>query len=211
MVADTLARDRATWKERLLWLGLSYLLFYLIYSFTGWYAGRLEHVESFMFRLEQQMPFISCMVIPYMSSGVFFAYVFCICSYKDELHLLARRLNFVTLVSGIFFMLFPLQFSLARPQVDNECFRFLFRFLELYDTPYNQAPSLHISYACIFWSVIARKVRGGWKIGMAAWLWLMGLSTLFIYQHHLIDVITALILVYVTFLLFPGSKKRNTN
>lgn len=208
MVAKEIDR-KATIKAKLGGLCLSYILFMIIYNFCGWYASNLEHVGSFVFRFEEYIPFLAWMIIPYMSSGLFFALIFFMCSEQKELTLLTKRINFVTIVSGLFFIILPLKFTFVKPELDSPILRFFFQFLNTWDTNYNQAPSLHISYACIFWSVLHRELHGKWKIVIAIWLLLMGISTLTVYQHHLIDIMAALLLICITFFLFSERKDRN--
>ncbi len=195
--------------EKICWLCLSYVIFFLVYNFCGWYASNASSVDSFVFKFEYHIPFLPWMIIPYMSSGLFFALVFFLCSSKNELRLLTKRINFVTIVSGLFFILFPLKFTLTKPEVTNSFYNFCFQFLNKWDTIYNQAPSLHISYICIFWSVIRKNISGKWKLIIGIWLLLMGISTLTVFQHHLIDIIPALILICITFIIFSEKDKRN--
>lgn len=208
MVAKEINK-RATIKDKLWGLCISYVIFLILYNLSGWYASNTEGVGSFVFDFEHNIPFLPWMIVPYMSSGVLFIGVFFLCSYQDELVLLIKRINFITIVSGLFFILLPLRFSFIKPETDNPALGFLYQFLNTWDTNYNQAPSLHISYACIFWSVIRHKLTGKWKLTAGIWLLIMSISTLTIYQHHLIDIIAALLLVCITFLIFSDTKKRN--
>lgn len=191
-------------RQRLIALLICSVLFLAIYNASGFYASGLEQVSSFVFPFEKYIPFLPWMIIPYMSSGLFFALVFFIVKQKEELNVLFRRMIFITVVSGICFFLFPLKFSFPKPSVDSAFLNFFFRFLNTWDTNFNQAPSLHVSYACVFWSVLSPKLNGYKKIVLDIWIFLMAVSTLTVYQHHLIDVITALVLVCITFYIFPN-------
>lgn len=177
-------------------------VFYVIYSLTGAYASTLEHVPSLSFSFEKYIPFISCTIYPYMSSGLFFTLVFFLCRTSEELAVLSKRILFITVVSGACFFLFPLRQSFVRPETTN----LLFSFLNQYDTPFNQAPSLHIGYIFIFWTALR---NNKYKQLLRVWLCVMALSTLTLYQHHLIDVISAYALGCVTSLLFPYCRERN--
>lgn len=180
------------------------LLFQLGYSGAAIYASQLAFVPAFTFSFERCIPFIPWMIVPYMSSGLFFALVPFFCRSRAELWGYAQRFSFITVVSICCFFLFPLRFSFDRPTVENPALGFFFAFLEKYDSPFNQAPSLHVAYACLFWSVIGKQLKGWIKWILGIWLVLMGLATLTVYQHHLIDVLAALILVHVGFVLFPS-------
>ncbi|WP_104385254.1 phosphatase PAP2 family protein [Sphingobacterium sp. HMA12] len=181
------------------------LLFQLTYPFTAAYVASIAAVPSFVFDFEQHIPFIPWMILPYMSSGLFFCLVPFYCGQKKELLCYAKRFTFVTLIAALCFLLFPLRFSFDRPQVENPLFTIFFSFLKEYDSPFNQAPSLHVAYAYLFWSVLRWKFNGWKKIILGIWLLLMGLGTLTVYQHHTIDLLTACLLVQASFILFPNA------
>jgi len=181
------------------------LFFQLTYPYTAAYASSLAAVPSFVFDFEQYIPFVPWMILPYMSSGLFFFLVPFYCRQKGELLCYAKRFTFVTLIAALCFLLFPLRFSFDRQSVEYPLFTIFFSFLKEYDSPFNQAPSLHVAYACLFWSVLRWKFNGWKKIILGIWLLLMGLGTLAVYQHHVIDLLTACILVQFSFILFPNA------
>lgn len=188
------------WK--LICLFICWGVFFIIYHLSGTYAASFEYVPSIYFTFENYIPFLSYTIYPYMSSGLFFVYVFFLCRTPKELEVLSKRILFITIVSGACFLLFPLKQNFIRPDTANV----LFTFLDKYDTPFNQAPSLHIGYAFIFWSAVG---NSKFKILLRSWLCLMAISTLTLYQHHLIDVTSAFALGCVTSLLFPYLRERN--
>ncbi|MDR2122606.1 MAG: dual specificity protein phosphatase family protein [Flavobacteriaceae bacterium] len=200
---------KATLKDKFLGLMASYILFLIIYNFSGWYVSNIGNVDSFVFRFEYHIPFLSWMIVPYMSSGLLFGLVFFMCSSRNQLILLTKRINFITIVSGLCFIIFPLKYSFVKPEVETPLLNLCYQFLNSWDTNYNQAPSLHISYACVFWSILRTELNGRWKTAAEVWLLIMSISTLTIYQHHFIDIVAALLLVCVTFLVFPNNKNRN--
>ncbi|RKF41017.1 hypothetical protein BCY89_21585 [Sphingobacterium siyangense] len=180
------------------------LFFQLTYSAAAVHAANQTTVSSFVFPFEHFMPFVSWMIIPYMSSGLFFALVPFCCRSREELWVYTKRFSFITIFSICCFFIFPLRFSFDRPSVEHPVFKFFFTFLSKHDSPFNQAPSLHVAYACLFWSVLGRQLKGWTRWVVGIWLLFMGIATLTVYQHHLVDVLTALILVHVGFVLFPS-------
>lgn len=178
-------------------------VFGVVYNFNAWYASTLTYVPSFVFTFEKYIPFVSWTILAYMTSGVFFIGVFFLCKTLDELRTLTKRILFICLVSGIFFLLFPLKFSFTKPETTTILFDFLFQFIEHVDSPYNEAPSLHIAFAFIFWSVF-RNMNLKWRNIAAFWLVLLGISTLTTYQHHLLDIFTGAILAQISFIIFPS-------
>jgi membrane-associated phospholipid phosphatase len=195
---------RLTIKQKAVSLMLCSVIFILVYNYAAWHTSKLDRVPSFVFDFEKWIPFISWTIIPYMTSGLFFCTVFFFCSNKEELQVLTKRILFVTITAGICFILFPLKFSLLKPEINKSIFNYPFQFLNTFDSSFNQAPSLHIAYTFIFWTIF--KDLKKWRIFSAVWLILLGVSTLTTYQHHFIDVITGIILAHVSFIVLPYQK-----
>lgn len=181
------------------------IVFMMVYNYTAWHISTLAGVPSFVFDFEEHIPFIPWTIIPYMTSGFFFCWVFFCCNTKEQLRVLTQRMLFVTIVAGICFLLFPLRFSLPRPETEGFLFKHSFRFLKQFDSPFNQAPSLHITYAFIFWPVFRTFKKG--RNFIMLWLIFLGISTLTTYQHHFIDIITGTLLAHISFIVFPYHKK----
>ncbi|MDR3025916.1 phosphatase PAP2 family protein [Chryseobacterium sp.] len=195
---------RLTIERKTYALILCTIVFMMVYNFAAWYLSTLNEVPSFVFGFEKYIPFIPWSIIPYMTSGIFFCAVFFFCQNKEQLKVLTQRMLFVTIVAGLCFLLFPLKFSLPKPEVNSSFPGYSFYFLKTFDSPFNQAPSLHIAYAFIFWSVFRNLKRG--KTLLLFWLILLGISTLTTYQHHCIDIITGSILAHFSFIIFPYRK-----
>ncbi|MBP1167187.1 hypothetical protein JOE44_004071 [Chryseobacterium sp. PvR013] len=195
---------RLTIQRKLYALILCSIVFMMVYNFTAWYISKLTDVPSFVFNFENYIPFIPWSIIPYMTSGIFFCLVFFFCQNKQQLKVLTQRMLFVTVVAGICFLLFPLKFSLSKPEINDPVLGYSFQFLKVFDSPFNQAPSLHIAYAFIFWSVFRNLKKG--RSFVMLWLIILGISTLTTYQHHFIDVITGSILAHFSFIIFPYQK-----
>lgn len=185
-------------------LTLCTIVFMAVYNLSTWYASSLEDVPSFTFDFEKFIPFIPLSIIPYMASGLFFCVVFFSCKNKKQLKILTWRMLFVIIIAGIFFVILPLRFSFTKPEVSNSILNLPFSFLKTFDSPFNQSPSLHISFAFIFWSVF--KELSKWRIFLMIWLILLGISTLTTYQHHLIDILTGAILAHISFIIIPYRK-----
>nr|WP_314491618.1 phosphatase PAP2 family protein [uncultured Chryseobacterium sp.] len=182
-------------------LTLCTLVFIAVYNFSTWYASSLHNVPSFTFDFEKYIPFMPLSIIPYMASGVFFCLVFFICRNKYQLKILTWRMLFVIITAGIFFITVPLQYSFTKPEVSSSILNLPFYFLKAVDSPFNQSPSLHITFAFIFWSVLRDLSR--WRIFSKIWLILIGLSTLTTFQHHSIDILSGAILAHLSFIIIP--------
>lgn len=112
----------------------------------------------------------------------------------------------MTVLAGIGFVLMPLQYSYAKPEIENPVFNSLFWLLDGFDDRYNQSPSLHVAFAFAFWTVF-RELKTKWRPIAAVWLAFVALSTLTTYQHHLIDIFTGSMLAHIAFIVFPSQPK----
>lgn len=179
----------ASLPQRLRHLLLNSAVFGLCYTSTNLLAQREGVVRNVATALDWQIPFVPWMLLPYALSGVFFVSSFWAARSTDALRVLSQRLLLATVLACIVFALLPLRFGMARPALTSPLWATLYAALDLMDQPYNQLPSLHVAYACIFWPT--------WSAWRTPWLWavrlalaLLVLSTLLTYQHHLADVVT---------------------
>ena len=79
------------------------------------------------------------------------------------------------------------------------------------DQPFNQFPSLHVTYCVIFWSVWRQVCRGAARAMLAVWLLLVGASTVFTWQHHVLDVAGGVVLgSAAAWAVRPGATRRHT-
>lgn len=196
---------RSVTKERFVWMLYMGILFFLLYGATNQYAGITAPHPSLWMAWEKQIPFIEAFIVPYMSSDVMFVIAFFMPYTRLELRVLAARVLFIVMLSCLIFVLFPLQFAFEKPEVAY--FALLFGMLEA-DLPYNQLPSLHISFAIVLWASMRTHFKHRWlKIVTALWLWLIVLSTLVVYQHHFVDLPTGALVGLVALYVFSDQKE----
>lgn len=181
-------------------------VFSLVYNFCAFYTSTLNNVESFNFNFENYIPFIPTLIIPYMSNGILFILMPFFCTNQNQLKQYVARIIALTIVAGILYLIFPLKFAYQKPTVDSPLLNYFFSFLVKWDSPFNQAPSLHVGYALIFWSVLIKRFSGITLTILKVWLLLIIFSTIFVYQHHVIDVFVAIILTQII-IIFTNTHK----
>lgn len=196
---------KATLKERLVWIVFLGGMFFLLYGAANQYAQLTSpHLALFM-DWETEIPFVPMFILPYMSSDILFCIAFLLPYTRFELRVLAARVLFIILSSVLLFTLLPLQFSFEKPEVTE--FEFLFTLLKA-DLPYNQLPSLHISFAIILWASMRTRIASIVIRGvLAGWLCLIVLSTLLVFQHHFIDLPTGVLVGLIAIYLIPAQKR----
>jgi membrane-associated phospholipid phosphatase len=180
--------------RRICHLALNAMVFGLCYLNANHLAQQNNITRHVALAFESSMPFIEWMIVLYLCSGIFFYWVFLAEQSAEALSLLSRRMLATTLIATALFMLVPLQFSWQRPLINSPIPAVLFDFLSWVDRPYNQFPSLHVAYCVIFWSSLRDTVQHRIKrLLLVLMLITVAVSTLFTYQHHLLDVIGGLI------------------
>src|SRR5438445_10715925 len=70
------------------------------------------------------------------------------------------------------------------------------------DSPFNLLPSLHAALLLLLVDLYARNLRGIFLIAAMFWFFLIALSPVLTYQHHVIDIVGGFVLVGYCFYLF---------
>lgn len=187
--------------ERWIQLALNGALFGVTYNLTNLAAQRADITRNIAMTWEANLPFIPWMIVPYMTSGLFFVLSFLLVPDRKALYALSQRIAFTTVTACLIFATWPLRFAIPRPDVDATFPAWLFMQLTAIDLPYNQLPSLHIAYCMIFWTALRSQVHSG---ALALWLLLVALSTVFTWQHHVLDVAGGALLGVMALRLLPA-------
>ncbi len=201
---DASLQAKATRKERFVWIVFLGTLFFMLYGAANQYAHlNGPHLSLFM-DWETRLPFVPWLIMPYMSSDILFCFAFLLPYTRLELRVLAARVLLIITASVLLFVLFPLQFGFQKPEITE--FNFLFGLLQA-DLPYNQLPSLHISFAVVLWASMRSKIKSLiLRVMLAAWLVLIVVSTLLVFQHHFIDIPTGALAGFIALYLVPTSR-----
>lgn len=199
-------------------LGLALAIFYLLYNLTTFYGVSLyelypSKVHNLATPFDSVIPFIPAMIVPYSWSLILFVVSFFLVRTSIQLSLLTYRLILATVFACFIFYLYPARFSFNR-SIPDDWTQFGYQFLQLVDKPFNQLPSLHVSYAMLLgvslWDVAEYKKR--WIL-MLYRLLLVGictsiaLSTVLTYQHHLLDMFGGI--VFAVLVLMLSNRIRN--
>lgn len=201
MVFDARPEAPLIFKERLLWLLFLAPFFFLVYGTANQLTALNDSVPSIMFGWETSIPFIPEMIVPYMSVDLLFGFSFLLVKTRDEVQRHALRLGFTIAFSVLIFLLIPLHFSLEKPIIEGWT-KPIFAGLAA-DLPYNQLPSLHVSLAMVVGYLYYTHFKGILRWFFVAWFILIALSTLFVFQHHFIDLPTGILAGLFTFYMIP--------
>lgn len=186
--------------------GLS--IFGIGYSLTNSYANHINKynaISSILFLLDYHIPFIAPTILFYSLSMVWFVGVFFIIPIQD-LSRLTNKIILAILISGIVFYYFPLQFSFKRESFEYFSLNWqsFYAILNAIDKPFNQSPSLHIVFAILIAYSLKNKLSQYallWQILFYILSFLIAISTLFTWQHHLIDIVTGIICALIVIVI----------
>ena len=193
-------------------LGLALSIFYLLYNLTTVYSVSLytlypSQIYNLATPFDSMIPFIPAMIVPYSWSLILFVASFFLVRTSTQLSLLSYRLILTTIFACLIFYLYPARFSFNR-SIPDDWTQFGYQFLQLVDKPFNQLPSLHVSYAMLLgvslWDVVASKKRwisAAYRLLLTGICTLITLSTVLTYQHHLLDMFGGVVLAVLVLIL----------
>lgn len=194
-------------KRQILLFGLLWLIFlapffFLTYGQVNNYTATLTKIPSFVYSWEKHIPFVPWTIIPYWSIDLFYGLSLFICTTRREQTIHGLRLIAASICACVGFLLFPLKFSFPRPTTDG-AFGWMFDSLELFDLPFNQAPSLHIILLWLLWLRFRAHMPTQWRWLLHSWSVLILVSVLTTWQHHFIDVISGFAVGLLVSYLLP--------
>lgn len=172
------------------------LLFLSVYGGCNWMTAQRTDVGVWYYEWERLIPFWPLMIVPYLSIDAFFLVAPFLCRDRNELRTMSARIATAIVVAGMCFAVIPLRFAFDRPAIDG-WLGVLFNGFTTLDRPFNLFPSLHITLAVILADTYARHTSGLLRIALLVWFALIGLSTVFTFQHHVVDLAGGLLLATI--------------
>ncbi len=179
--------------------------FLVAYGATNWFTATRDVDAVWMYEWEHHIPFIALMILPYMSIDLFFVAAPFVCSDRDELRTLIRRIVLAVSAACTIFLIMPLKMGMERPAADG-WLGVVFDWFRSMDQPHNLFPSLHIALSAILLAVYARHTSGLLRWITIVWFGFVAASTLLTYQHHVLDVVGGLALGIVCIYMFPYAR-----
>lgn len=179
-------------------IGISLLFFQSILYYIA-SSIPLTKAVNFLTNLDQKIPFIPEFVYIYFSLYLlFFIYFAFFLQYFSKREIWTRLVpSFIALIiiSCLFFIFLPSSYPRPKlnPQEMNWISYKLIKFLYRIDPPSNTTPSLHSSSSFLF-ALISYKISKRTGIIITIWAILIILSTLFVKQHFIADVIIGIAL-----------------
>lgn len=183
---------RNRWSTYLRWFLVVGVVFFGVYPLCNWAASFRTRTWGLFFPAELAIPFLPGFLWVYLSMYLLFLTPPLLLD-AEGLDRLGRRLVAGTWTAGLVFLLAPTRLGFTREVPSDPTLAAIYAQIFSLDLPHNMVPSLHVVYSGLFLMAYAkdgprRVPQGVWW----AWLGAICLSTLFVHQHHVLDVATGL-------------------
>ncbi len=197
---------KAIWKTYGYWAFWVGIAFFSVYPLCNWITSQRLNVYHLYLSEELSIPFIPSFFWIYMSLYFLFILPPFFLS-VSQLELLGKRIVLGTLISGGIFLLFPSRLGFERI-IPNGFYSKMFTSIFDLDLPHNMAPSLHVVYSTfILLAIYKSSSKKIVHIMTGLWLVLIMASTIFVHQHHLIDIVLAIAITLLVSLIFIKGEK----
>ncbi len=195
------------------WEYLKYLLYWPAFGMTFYILERLWHPERWYVmhcRLDDAIPFCEWFLIPYLFWFVFLVgiHVYTFFREPEEFRRLMRFIALTYTIALVIFILYP-NCQHLRPASfprDNALTRAMGWFYQ-FDTNTNVCPSLHVvgsvAVALCAWRTKPFDQKG-WRLAFAVTAALISVSTVFLKQHSVIDVLAGALVCMAAYIPVYG-------
>jgi len=173
-------------------LAVCYGLFTATYvSINVFSVGRDAH--TLFLPGEERLPFLP--IFEYLYVLTYFIAVLLIATVRDydRFRRLLHATGLTLLVAYATYFLFPVYFE--RPRLEVTSLHTWLLSLEYMDKPYNHFPSLHVALSWL--AVHASQVSGRSRVGLWLLAAVISVSTLFVKQHYIADVLYGFALAWI--------------
>ena len=173
-------------------LGLFCVTFFPVYILCGQFTAWSGRATDLHLDWERGIPLIPHMIWFYLSLYSVFLLPLV---HFDETRLarLSRQSVLTILVAGLVFLVLPARSGFPASEINGQVAT-VFKTLHSLDSPYNLVPSLHVAFAVLL--LQACRETAGRLLAMVylIWLALLAASTVLVHQHHILDVVSGMVL-----------------
>lgn len=186
-------------------MAMGYVVFTATYvPINVFSVGRAAH--NLFLPGEERLPFLP--IFEYLYVLTYFIGAFLTVTIRD--YATFRRVTVATaltlLIAYATYLLFPVYFE--RPHLDVTSLHTWLLSIEYMDRPYNHFPSLHVALSWL--AVLAAQVSRRTRISLGVVAIGISISTVFVKQHYVVDVLYGGVLAYVAWrLAAPAGRPRH--
>jgi membrane-associated phospholipid phosphatase len=169
------------------------LWFEVVYAGADWITAQHDYRVRVHLEAELQTPFVPATVLGYLSIYLLMMAPPFILGTRRELRALAQTLIVVITCAGLGFLLLPVATAFPAPKPMGY-WQGPVQFAKAVALEHNLLPSLHVAMSVVCVAIYTRKTRWLGKFVLWSWALGIGLSTLLLHQHYLLDVVTGWLL-----------------
>lgn len=173
------------------WIGIA---FFGVYPTMNWVTSLRRAPLHLYFRQELAILFIPQFIWAYLSMYLLFLLPLFLIP-AARMPALGKQLIAGTIISAVFFLLIPAELGFAREVPAQAPYTAIYAGMFGIDRPFNLVPSLHVIYSCAIALAYADVARGAVRMAIYGWLVVIVASTVFVHQHHLLDLFSAFAIV----------------
>ncbi len=179
---------------------LRVFIIWMVLYFSTNYLSQFRNYTTLELPIDRLIPFVPFFVIFYIAS-VFVTFVpYFVVKKIEDYRKVTKLYLFIIIVSCIIYLIIPVKAT--RPEfIPTNIFGSLVAFIYAKILPYNLFPSLHVSLNLTATLVSLKYKRILGYVLVPITLGIM-ISTLFIKQHYLVDLIAAIIISFVFYYYF---------
>jgi membrane-associated phospholipid phosphatase len=175
------------------WVGVA---FFGVYPVMNWITSLRPQPFHLYVPAELAIPFVPRFIWAYLSMYVLFLLPPFFMPVAN-MPALGKQLIAGSLISAVFFLLLPAELGFVREAPPAPYTAIYARMFSI-DRPFNLVPSLHVIFSCAIALACADFARPAVRIALWGWLAVIVASTLFVHQHHLLDLLVAFAIVFLS-------------
>jgi membrane-associated phospholipid phosphatase len=178
------------------WAGLAGIAFFAVYPTLNWVTSLRSNRLHLYISSELSIPFVPQFIWAYLSMYALFLLPLFLLP-ASRMPVLGKQLIAGTVTSGLLFLLLPADLGFVRVIPSDPIYANVYKGIFGIDRPHNLVPSLHVVWSSailLACADVARPIGRGLLYG---WLAIVVMSTVFVHQHHLLDVVTAALVVFI--------------
>lgn len=197
--------DGRTLRTILTWCLIIDVLFFAVYGSINWLTSQRADLFELYVQMELAIPLVPASIWVYASMLLLFCLpIFTISRERVRREALAAIL--ALFVAAFIWLMFPARLGFER--IVPEEYGLAYETMFMLDHPHNLVPSLHIIFSSLVVLACGQNAPGRIKIGLWFWLAAIAASTVLTHQHHLLDIVTGLLVAIVcrTWLVRPSTR-----
>lgn len=172
------------------------VVFFAVYPTTNWITSLRPEPLHLYIRAELAVPFVPQFIWAYLSMYVLFLVPPFLLP-AARMPALGKQLIGGTLMSGLLFLLLPAELGFARMLPAGAPYAGIFAAVFSIDHPYNLVPSLHVIFSTAIALACADASKAVVRVALHAWLIAIVASTILVHQHHVLDLASSFVLVFL--------------